>query len=250
LDFEILITLDIDWVPDWIIEDVAIRLREAGVKSTWFATHQCRAIDQLVQDPLFEVGLHPNFLSGSSHGKTPDQVLSTMRRWFPTARAVRTHSLFQSEPLLELMVNRHKLDIDCSIHLPQVANITPHQLRFTEDGRELIRIPHVFQDNMYMMRKDAWDASLDWIKTPGLKVFNFHPIHIVLNSVDFKPYTILKNQKDLAEVTRDDFEFIDRDKRGTGDFFDMILGLAASQPTRTISEYASAWAATQIRSTP
>ena len=57
------LTFDIDWAPDWMIEEVASILIEHNVKTTWFVTHASPAIDKLRQMPeLFELGIHPNRL--------------------------------------------------------------------------------------------------------------------------------------------------------------------------------------------
>lgn len=69
------LTIDIDWVPDWIIEEVASILIDHNVKATWFVTHASPAVDKLQQMPeLFELGMHPNCLPGSTHGDTEDEV--------------------------------------------------------------------------------------------------------------------------------------------------------------------------------
>jgi hypothetical protein len=237
---EIVLTLDIDWAPDWMIEDVARRLHVAQVKATWFATHPSEIISRLSRDPLFEIGAHPNFLPGSTQGDTPHEVLATMRKWLPAARAVRTHSLFQSEPLLQDVVGRFGFEIDCSIHLPQAEHVTPHAIRLAEDGPELIRIPHIFQDNMYMIAGLDWRFPAPWLAGNGLKVLVFHPIHIIANSRRLLDYEALKRSKPLAELKRSDFPPAGGDD-GIGHFFDDLLGLLASRDTRTISGIADAW---------
>lgn len=41
------LTFDLDWAPDWIIEEVVSILIDNCVKSTWFVTHASPAIDKL-----------------------------------------------------------------------------------------------------------------------------------------------------------------------------------------------------------
>ena len=94
----ILVTLDIDWAPDWMVEDVVERLVRAGVRATLFATHDSPLLRSLEGNSEIEIGLHPNFLPGSSHGSTPEEIFATLRSWYPRATACRTHSLVQSEP--------------------------------------------------------------------------------------------------------------------------------------------------------
>lgn len=42
-----LLTLDIDWAPDFIIDEVVSILVKNNVKATWFITHNSPAIDRL-----------------------------------------------------------------------------------------------------------------------------------------------------------------------------------------------------------
>src|SRR5215467_8520985 len=96
-----ILTFDIDWAPDFMIDHVAGILVEARVRATWFVTHSSDAIDRLREHPdLFELGIHPNFLPGSSHGSSPQEVLQTCMTIVPEAQSFRTHSLVQSTPLL------------------------------------------------------------------------------------------------------------------------------------------------------
>src|ERR1017187_7044133 len=95
------LTLDIDWAPDFVIDFAADLLIRRRVKATWFVTHSSPAVDRLRDHPeLFELGIHPNFLPGSSQGKTVAEVLSFCRACVPEARSMRTHALVQSSGLL------------------------------------------------------------------------------------------------------------------------------------------------------
>ena len=39
-----ILTIDLDWAPDWMIEYVANELIRAQVKATWFVTHASHAV--------------------------------------------------------------------------------------------------------------------------------------------------------------------------------------------------------------
>ena len=49
-----IITLDIDWSPDFIIRNVSKVLRKNNVKATWFVTHESPVLDELRENKLFE----------------------------------------------------------------------------------------------------------------------------------------------------------------------------------------------------
>ena len=59
------ITLDIDWAPDYAIDFAAGLLIEAQVRATWFVTHDSPAVERLRQHP------HP-----SGYGLQQQQILS------------------------------------------------------------------------------------------------------------------------------------------------------------------------------
>jgi peptidoglycan/xylan/chitin deacetylase (PgdA/CDA1 family) len=64
------VTLDVDWASDAMIDQTARILLEHEVPATWFITHASAAVDRLRDHPeLFELGIHPNFLPGSTHGE-------------------------------------------------------------------------------------------------------------------------------------------------------------------------------------
>ena len=39
-----LLTFDVDWAPDFVIESAAAMLRERELRSTWFVTHEAPAL--------------------------------------------------------------------------------------------------------------------------------------------------------------------------------------------------------------
>ena len=73
----ILITLDIDWAPDFIIKKVDEMLKERNIKSTWFVTHKSAHLKNLSKNRNYELGIHPNFLPNTTQGKTPKEILES-----------------------------------------------------------------------------------------------------------------------------------------------------------------------------
>src|SRR4051794_10356042 len=101
-DGGLVVTLDVDWAPDFMIDAAAAALVQHGVRATWFVTHASPAIDRLGERPdLFELGIHPNFREGTTHGDDP---IAHLLEIVPGARCARTHSLLQSTPLLERLM--------------------------------------------------------------------------------------------------------------------------------------------------
>jgi hypothetical protein len=236
------ITLDVDWAPDFMIDFAADLLAERSVRATWFITHASPAVARLADSPLFELGLHPNFLPGSSHGGTWEAVLAHCAALVPGATAMRTHSLAQSTPLLDHVAAATAVRIDASLYLPHAPGLRP--VEHWSSGGGLVRIPYLWEDDLEMARPSpAW--SLQRLPTePGLKVLDFHPVHVFLNSADLGPYEELKRGAtplpDLDEATAR--PLVNGDGAGTRDMFVQAADhLAALDGGTTVGEIAEAW---------
>ena len=97
------VTFDVDWAADWMIDRCVGICRRAGVQATFFATHPSDILSDLARDPLFEIGIHPNFLPNSTHGTDPARVLGTCLDLVPDARAMRSHGLYQWASLFHMI---------------------------------------------------------------------------------------------------------------------------------------------------
>lgn len=196
---DFILTLDIDWAQDWVIDHVAQHLIDRKVQATWFVTHASPAIDRLRKHPgLFELGAHPNMLPGSTHGKTADEVLAHIKRVVPEAVSMRTHGLYQSSNFLIRAHKEYGIKIDVSLFLPRMQMLIPHQLRWY--GARLWRVPYFWEDDSEIFEEDPiWDLTDERLHTPGLKILNFHPIHVALNTNDYQHYESLKGRLPLQE---------------------------------------------------
>lgn len=192
--FEPAITIDLDWAPDYMIEPMAEALLQRGVRATWLITHTSPAVETLRGHPnLFEFGIHPNFQPGSSHGNTPQEVIDHCMDLVPSARCVRTHGLLQSTSLLRELGRRKGLHIDLSLFLRRCKNAVVS--RFEYRDAHLLRLPHVWEDDMEMVCTDP-DWRLDPIlRLDGLKVLAFHPAHVYLNCASGAAYQIFKRRR-------------------------------------------------------
>jgi hypothetical protein len=182
----LVITLDVDWAPDWMVDAVAGQLEEAGVPATWFATHAGPALDRLrAAGDLFELGIHPNFLPGSTHGDTVAEVLDHVMAIVPEAVSSRSHGVVQSGELLAELVRRTPVRIDSTTFLPDMPDVRPVP-QHTPAGT-LVRVPFVWSDDYEPLRPRpvwGWDALL---ARPGLQVVLFHPARICLNAAALYP---------------------------------------------------------------
>lgn len=212
-----LITFDVDWAPDAAIDAVAELLVDARVAATWFVTHASPAVDRLREHPeLFELGIHPNFLAGSTHGATPEAVLEHCMSLVPEARSMRTHGLVQSSALLALVRSTTPIAVDASLFLPYAPAIAP--VRYPMPVGELVRVPYYWEDDAEMYRpRPVWDLDRILGTATGLTVLNFHPIHAYLNSRDMSAYGEAKAMgRPLQELTAGDLAPLRREGPGAG----------------------------------
>lgn len=215
------LTFDVDWAPDSSIELVRLLLAESNVVATFFATHQTDVIKDLMRDG-HEIGLHPNFLDDTTQGESPIQIVSNLLDLFPEARVVRTHSLMQSGPLLyEIFRTFPQLKFDMSL----LTHRFPHVGRFAWNHKEvsLERINFNWEDDIAF-----FDQNFDWRAPyfPGTNsLFNFHPIHVHLNSRSLSSYTNLKHklQSPLNLAQANLVSEFTQNKPGTRDFLQALL---------------------------
>jgi hypothetical protein len=236
------VTLDVDWAPDCAIDHAAALLHRANVPATWFVTHAGAAVERLRSaGPLFELGIHPNFLPGSSHGSSVAEVLSHCMRLVPEARSMRTHSLVQSSPLLGEIVRQTPISVDVSLLLPRHRGLQPVPMPFAE--RTLIRLPFCWEDDIEMAFAEPDWAPLRARQVGGVRILNFHPIHIYLNSTTVASYRALKAAvPDLRTATPEQMAPFREQGRGTGwAFQEAVRTLASSGEAATIGALADRW---------
>jgi len=233
---DILITLDVDWAPDFIIRDVAELLRSSKVKATWFVTHESEAIRELEKDFKFELGIHP--ASYTTDGMK--ESIREMKRLFPGAISLRTHGLFHSSILKKVERVDHDIEIDSSIYLREMPNIAPFYTYY--DSKPLLNIPFFWTEDGEMYSPRSTFNAADKVSCPGLKVFTYHPVHIWLNSVTMDRYNKLKQElgSPLAWKEEDVIRIAGTGGggHGAGDHFREMLHICAKRETMTLKDLA------------
>jgi hypothetical protein len=203
---KIFLTFDIDWAHDHIIEDVLQLLEKYSVSATLFATHKTRVLstDSSQSDKL-EIGLHPNFnqlLRAQGEAKDFLEICSELKEIYPQATSIRSHSLCFGS-LIQTAYEALRITHDSSVIVPcQFNNFSLRPWRMW-DG--LIRVPYMFCDQVTAMTADA---PIDGLRgRTGLKVFDFHPIHVFLNTENLDRYERTRPlHKDPEELIKHRFE--------------------------------------------
>ena len=177
-------TTDIEWAPDWAIRDLFVLADEYGVPLTPFLTHRSEYLASRfgMRDVISsgDVGLHPNFLPGSTHGASVDQVIATTKALWPDAVSFRSHCFYDDTRMLRRMADAgFRYDSNLFAFLqPMLAPL--------RTVAATVRLPVFWEDDVHSANRLSWEAGAlrASFETPGLKIVNVHPVRVALNVPD------------------------------------------------------------------
>lgn len=173
---QICLSFDVDWAHEKVIEDVLLLLNEYKIKATFYTTHLSGALNN-VDPSAVEVGIHPNFnnlLAGS--GDHYKAIIDELMNSYPDASGVRSHSLVQSGHILQHF-EESGLRYDCNLFMPYREEIFP--LIWTGN---FVRLIYNWEDDVHYLKRRTFTLN-DWDFTGlPLVIFDFHPIHVYLNT--------------------------------------------------------------------
>jgi hypothetical protein len=145
-----------------------------------------------------------------------DFAIEELQAIVPGAKSIRSHSLFQSSGLFEKF-REHGLTHDANLLIPAGSGII---LRPYVDWNGMIRVPYFWEDGfairVFPGVGPLWDVNR-YLDIPGLKVFNFHPIHLFLNTEVLSRY---ETTRDVHTTPRELRKFCNPDAHfGARSFF-------------------------------
>jgi hypothetical protein len=175
------ITFDIEWAPDEILLDLLNLLSRYSISVTSFATHQTPVLKEIKK--VHEVGLHPNFNPLFDHNDrlTSYQILEEIKTWYPDAVGVRSHSRTVSATLVSQFISMG-LQYDANQICPYQKGLLPYTYR------NFCRFTDFWQDDVHAIYRRPFALDNIPIDSEGVKIFNFHPIHIYLNTDTIERY--------------------------------------------------------------
>lgn len=214
------ISIDLDWAPDEVIRFTFELLAQYRIRVTVFCTHP-------VEVKHHEVALHPNF----EREGTPEQHIRALQQSYPEAQGVRSHALHINSRLYQLY--RQLGLVYSSSYYMFGQRVEPFR---TVAG--MIELPIFFEDDLYFLEHGNMDIRMQDLDLNGshLKVFNFHPIHIFMNTSSTEHYHDWKTHyQDVTKLR----EWVG-EKRGTRDFFLETLEYISTRgiETKTLGEIA------------
>lgn len=213
-------TSDMDWAPESMIEETLALFRKYNMPVTPFLTGISDIVTKYYRDNRRRyVGVHPNFLSGSSHGASFKEIISSMRRIWPEAISFRSHSFFDNS-LISNEFYKRGFKYDSNIYLHLQPNIRP-----LIHASGLIKFPVFLEDDFCISGEGPIEISRihNILNTTGLKIFNFHPVHICLNTPDMNYYRKIKDK-----IKKENWKKFVYKRRGIRTFLTEILDFIRS----------------------
>lgn len=172
------LTGDQDWAPPWALQ----RWLEAGrgVPMHLFVTNPDDVV--AAPPPNLTLGIHPNFLPGSTHGDDPAAVIAHCLALVPGAWTFRSHAFAEATPWLDALVEAG-LRADSNLCTDLQPGLTP-----LRHACGLVRLPVFLEDDVVL--RSGRVPSVDELElfTPGLKILNFHPALVAINARSLEDY--------------------------------------------------------------
>lgn len=193
-------TSDIDWASEAVMQQYFEIVNPLDIRPTLFVTHHSESIQKFFEKGVIERGLHPNFMNGSSHGGSFEEVAETCKRYAPEAFGFRSHRAFDLTDITHLMHNMHGFKYvshQITVFQPSIKPI------LHESG--LINFPVYFEDGTHLYNKLNLDFNTykNLFILPGIKIISFHPMNFVFNSPEL---AFMRSIKD--SLTRDEYNNI------------------------------------------
>lgn len=204
------LSIDVDWVGDTILDDTIDIIEKSGAKACFFVTHDTPLLQRIRANKNFELGIHPNFdsLLHGDASKSAKDIIADLLEIVPEAKVLRSHAMTTSGRWLGLYK-------DAGItHLSNYILFGQTNIRPVRQINGLTEVPVYFADDGLLYQNSEsltlFDEDVGFhCSANGVTVYNFHPIHVFLNSENLERYAHAKEfQSDLNELLSRRFEGI------------------------------------------
>ena len=169
----IILTCDVDWAPEFAIEEVINLTGQYGCKITIFATHKSEIL--LNTPNHVEVGLHPDFTRVHTIKSFCDKI-NQLNEYYPDAVGSRSHRNFFGQNISDC-AKKCGLKYDVSTFLWNEPFCQVHK-----DYNGLLKFAYFWEDGIHLDLKLPLNWNQISLNTPGMKILNVHPILMYLNS--------------------------------------------------------------------
>lgn len=215
----IYITFDIEWAPDFVLEHCIELCDKHDVRATYFATHATKLLDEISANKDYELGVHPNFnklLDRTDNQQGVEAILQELKDIAPNSTSIRSHSTLQSARLLDIFF-ASGFTHDVNTWIPHWSDI---ELKPWIDWSGLVMVPFYWADDIYCMNGGSRNVR-ELLDRPGLKIFNYHPIHLYLNTDSYEIYESSKAYHNVPEALKGYRN--KSNNNGVRDFFEKLI---------------------------
>lgn len=229
-------TIDIDWASETVLQLFFDEFLSYKIVPTVFVTHRSKIIDELFANKRIERGIHPNFLKGSSHGDSFEEVIDTCLKFAPETKFYRSHRSFSFTDINHLLKNKYQFKLSSNT----VSVLQPYlQAILHESG--LLEFPIFFEDGTQLYTKMELEIGqyLANFTSPGIKIISFHPMNFVCNPPTLQYMRNIKDTLSREEYNNLSIEKIDQYRnqlKGIKDICVEILELSSRYDILTLSE--------------
>jgi len=219
----LLITIDIDWAADWMIEDVLNTLDKYSCQALFFGTHKTPMNHEVIRRG-HELGIHPNFrLTGENHliSNEIQRLLEDVNSspHFIRSHCLRTDTLQLEQSFGEIATLRY----DLSILTPGTSIIFQAERKLPKTNRMIRQINYHWEDSLFLRGSIESPMRFENRYLYGPTALNFHPIHIVTDAISFECYARLKQRHGtISAVKRTDIAAC-ANKHGIGHIFESAI---------------------------
>jgi hypothetical protein len=228
-------TVDVDWASEAVLGRFFSAMSALDLKLTVFVTHASEIIEGHAASGEIELGIHPNFLPGSSHGEGFRDVIEACLRFAPEAKCFRSHQIFDVTGMTHLLIE-YGIQYDSNL----VTLLQTH-IRPILHGSGLVRFPVFFEDGTYLCHRLGLHLVpyQRHFTAPGLKIISLHPLDFVINTPDVSYSRRIKDSLSREEYASMSEAAIDGYRyrgRGIADLVREIIAMARAQRIMSLSE--------------
>lgn len=177
--------MDTDWCHEEVLQYALELFRENNLPCTVFATGYYASLSRYT-GAEFEIGLHPNFNETTIAGY--ESTLRALRQLYPQAEGVSSHAMTSSTPILNLFT-KYGFSYDRNLLCYKIRQAAAFQ-----HYNGLWRVPIFWEDDIWFTVEPGVPFDESLLALERLRCnFNFHPLHLYLNTEspahyqEFKP---------------------------------------------------------------
>lgn len=196
-------TSDIDWASEAVMENYFEIINPLEIKPTLYVTHESEIIKKNYLEDNIERCIHPNFLKGSSHGDSNEEIIETCLKFSPESIGFRSHRLYDVDDTSHLLERKYNHK-----HVSNLGTIMQPNIKPILHESGLIHFPIFIQDgtHLYNHLDLNFKKYIDRYTSPGIKIVSFHPMNFIFNSPTMKYMRSIKDS-----LTREEYNDISRE---------------------------------------